>query len=788
MPIRFKRKRRTPPRWAWYTLALAGGALLSLVAGKEAQPPAISPPAQPYHPPSEPALPAVRAMRLNEARDELTLSIEAAGEPGEILEIYYKEATAAEAPLPDESGWRIAATNLVMNGAGATNWTDTGEAGRGRVNTVQCRFFCVCRGDIDTDRDRLPDARERLVHGTSPERPDSDFDGLSDFEEVTRYGTDPNNPDTDGDGIGDALEVGPGGLGGLGVPASLPFTEDFESLNPGALDGQNDWSGSPTNEALVQSAVRYAGTQALELEGSTNLPWAEHSFSAAALDVVWSDLYAQPARHSGDAPSLETNASAAFYVDNDGRLTVYDGTPGSENWVTLTNHTPIAASTWARFTLKQEFTNQTWSLWLDGVPVAAELGFATNIAQEYTFCKVTGGSARSTFVDEIQVSEQEPAGLDDDQDGMGNLWEDLYGLDRNDPADAAGDLDADGLTNLQEYQLGAVPTNTDTDADGMGDGLEWSYGYDPAQYTAYARLPFAEDFERLDPGDIDGQNGWSVSEADTVLAQNGTVHAGSHAAQFLGSTNLPAARHLFAGHGQPVVWSDLYAQPVRHGGEPPQLEALTTAAFYLDGNGQFVVYDGTNGWQTLSEHSPVATGSWVRITLKQDFTNQTWAIWLDDNEITNDLGFATNAVDEYSFCKITGANTLEGFLDDIAVSASQPAFDQDHDGLCDDWETTYFGGPTNAVASADSDSDGLTNEEEYQAGTDPVNFTDTDGDGLSDYDEINTHFTNPLLADTDGDGADDGSDPAPLTADQNNNPGDITVTVNRPEPGERILW
>ncbi len=47
--------------------------------------------------------------------------------------------------------------------------------------------------------------------------------------------------------------------------------------------------------------------------------------------------------------------------------------------------------------------------------------------------------------------------------------------------------------------------------------------------------------------------------------------------------------------------------------------------------------------------------------------------------------------------------------------------DTDGDGLADDWEQQYFGDPTNASASADSDNDGFTNLQEFLAGTDPTN-------------------------------------------------------------------
>lgn len=46
---------------------------------------------------------------------------------------------------------------------------------------------------------------------------------------------------------------------------------------------------------------------------------------------------------------------------------------------------------------------------------------------------------------------------DADRDGMSDAWEARYGLDSNDVADHAGDLDGDGYTNLEEYLNGTNP-------------------------------------------------------------------------------------------------------------------------------------------------------------------------------------------------------------------------------------------------------------------------------------------------------------------------------------------
>jgi hypothetical protein len=61
------------------------------------------------------------------------------------------------------------------------------------------------------------------------------------------------------------------------------------------------------------------------------------------------------------------------------------------------------------------------------------------------------------------------------------------------------------------------------------------------------------------------------------------------------------------------------------------------------------------------------------------------------------------------------------------------------------WLQTYL--------TEDNDTDGLTNEEEWSANTNPLS-SDSDGDGLPDVNETQ-YFTNPWLPDTDGDGLTD---------------------------------
>lgn len=89
-------------------------------------------------------------------------------------------------------------------------------------------------------------------------------------------------------------------------------------------------------------------------------------------------------------------------------------------------------------------------------------------------------------------------------------------------------------------------------------------------------------------------------------------------------------------------------------------------------------------------------------------------------------------------------------------AAGEEGGDSDSDGLSDEDEAALGTNPY----SPDSDGDGLWDIDELDWGTDPLNF-DTDEDGLLDGEEIDMG-TDPLAADSDGDGLNDGEDANPV--------------------------
>ena len=87
----------------------------------------------------------------------------------------------------------------------------------------------------------------------------------------------------------------------------------------------------------------------------------------------------------------------------------------------------------------------------------------------YTVLMVLEGPATAP---DLAPGTGAPLNADVDGDGIPDGVENAHGLDPKNPADAAGDLDNDGFTNLQEHKAGTNMFDSDTDGDGYEDGQD----------------------------------------------------------------------------------------------------------------------------------------------------------------------------------------------------------------------------------------------------------------------------------------------------------------------------
>ncbi|QUM81092.1 peptidase M4 family protein [Moritella sp. 5] len=327
---------------------------------------------------------------------------------------------------------------------------------------------------------------------------------------------------------------------------------------------------------------------------------------------------------------------------------------------------------------------------------------------------------------------------DQDNDGMSDYWEQSYGLDYTTPADASGDLDQDGLSNLDEYLADTNPTISDSDGDGLTDNEEVSiYGTDPNNTdTDGDQLPdqweISIGFDPLDPNDaqLDSDSDGVINIDEYLL---GTDPFDSNSAPEI-VTNA-----LF--DFEDATIPNQLANVDNNWGLTSEIPS--TDAYSLANKTIADTQTAELLWSALFSEGTFSFDYKIDSELDYDF----FELYIDNQQVLQASGAEewknfnrtlSSGLHTLSFRYSKDGSVSQGadraWLDNIAFYSTD--LDSDNDGMTNSWETSNGLNPNDpSDANTDLDSDGLDNITEFQLGT-LANNADSDNDQIPDGWEI----------------------------------------------------
>ena len=334
--------------------------------------------------------------------------------------------------------------------------------------------------------------------------------------------------------------------------------------------------------------------------------------------------------------------------------------------------------------------------------------------------------------DEANIYGTDPDLADTDEDGIADgaeltFWQNHPGSNWSD------DTDADGLVNLKD---------TDADGDGFMDGIEKDAGADPADADATPDQTLYEDGE-------DGlTSGWVIYDNDPAGAVISNVYDTQRGSRVIALEGSATQNGYKLKNEDGTLWHNQRQFVI-------EWRMKYTERFYL-----YIDVETTAGHRYLqytADNVSSDAGEFVRNGLGVDAADGQW------NTFTRDLQADLTAVQPGVI--ITEVNGLlirgSGLVDGISLFTEMPVLqDSDSDGITDDDETNIYGTDPNLP---DTDEDGIADGAElmYWQNLPGSNwYDDIDEDGLVNLKDI----------DADGDGfmdgieKDAGADPADADA------------------------
>ncbi|OGV73692.1 MAG: hypothetical protein A3K19_22540 [Lentisphaerae bacterium RIFOXYB12_FULL_65_16] len=568
----------------------------------------------------------------------------------------------------------------------------------------------------DADHDRLPDSVETAA-GLDPSDPadgagDADGDGLTNLDEFMR-GTQIGDADSDHDNLNDGPEVNSWG--------SDPLAEDTD--NDGLIDGWEVAHGmDPLKPAVQGDGYMYEFTVQEDAEDGDTAGWDvyDQTQPGTVTNVV------DPDNPSNRLIRLLGGTRATGY-----RLTFAKPERFefklqwrmrySEDFTIYVSCSTTAGHRYIYYTAAETDDLGTGEYVAHGLGTASKSGVWMKIRRDLQrdiwdaqpdvdIISVDAFLVRgSGYLDDIVTY----AYADADRDLIPDETETAAGLEPDDPADGAADLDGDGLSNADEIAWGTDLQAADSDGDGIPDGNEVNLGLDPT-------VPYT---------------GPDLMHAATEVTD---AEAGLVASYYKGDWRYLPSFEFFPHYGSGVV---------------TQLDMAKSTGQVFDSGRTDTVGAVFAGW------IGVPADGWYTFHL----TNDDGAfLYIDNMRVAGTDGYVWHLGEPW---QSQGDIGLRGGKHALRIEYFET---YGNAALVLEWEAiglvreavpavNLFHSPAylqQMQASDDSDGDGLSDVAENAAGSDPAKM-DTDGEGLMDGMEVNELGTNPLSADTDSDGVSD---------------------------------
>ena len=216
---------------------------------------------------------------------------------------------------------------------------------------------------------------------------------------------------------------------------------------------------------------------------------------------------------------------------------------------------------------------------------------------------------------------------------------------------------------------------------------------------AQSPLPYTSGFEAGEgfrTGDLEGQGGWVVNQG-TANVVDGKGRGESTGLSIAPSEPFgQVSLHLEKPEGN-IVFSDFWIKPVatkeEEGSQFADVEGAITGFFKVAKGGELQVLDGGGDSATWKETGVVleiqrpsgAVQKWVRITMRHDFANKVWDLYVDGNLKAESLKLWDPSATHLGRFSLMGYSHHPLVFDDLKIAAQSVSVnDKNRDGVPDE--------------------------------------------------------------------------------------------------------